>query len=31
MGGYWDCTQELMVIGQGWIHYKNAEVYKIIK
>lgn len=29
MGGYWDCTQELMVIGQGWIHYKHAEVYGV--
>lgn len=29
MGGYWDCTQELMIIGQGFIHYKHAEVYGV--
>ena len=29
MGGYWDCAQELMTIGQGWIHYKHAEVYGV--
>ncbi len=29
MGGYWDCAQELMIIGQGFIHYKHAEVYGV--
>ena len=29
MGGYWDCQQELMTIGQGFIHYKHAEVYGV--
>ena len=29
MGGYWDCEQELMTIGQGFIHYKHAEVYGV--
>ena len=29
MGGYWDCAQELTIIGQGWIHYKHAEVYGV--
>lgn len=29
MGGYWGCEQELATIGQGWIHYKHAEVYGV--
>jgi len=29
MGGYWGTEQELMIIGQGFIHYKHAEVYGV--
>jgi len=29
MGGYWGTEQELEVIGQGFIHYKHAEVYGV--
>lgn len=29
MGGYWGCEQELGIIGQGFIHYKHAEVYGV--
>ena len=29
MGGYWDCARELATIGQGFIHYKHAEVYGV--
>lgn len=29
MGGYWGCEQELMIIGQGFIHYRKAEVYGV--
>ena len=29
MGGYWGCEQELQIIGQGFIHYRHAEVYGV--
>ena len=29
MGGYWGCEQELQIIGQGFIHYRQAEVYGV--
>ena len=29
MGGYWGTQQELMIIGGGMIHYKQADVYGV--
>ena len=29
MGGYWGTEQELGIIGQGFIHYRHAEVYGV--
>ena len=29
MGGYWGTEQELQIIGQGFIHYRHAEVYGV--
>lgn len=29
MGGYWGSEQELNIIGQGFIHYKKADVSRV--